>query len=150
MSNLQPDIIRSETGHQPMNSTVLCSEAEITRMVHEFYGRVRKDEQLGPIFNQHIDDWDHHLEHLSNFWSSLLLRTGRFSGTPMQKHVVLSGLTAELFQQWLKLFRETARAQPNQAMDEQAIEMAQRIAQSLWYGYQLTHHPDVTPVDVYS
>lgn len=49
------------------------------------------------------------------------------------------GLTAELFQRWLVLFRETAAAQPNQAMAGQACLMAERIAQSLWLGYQMSH-----------
>jgi len=131
-------------------TAVLCTEEEITRMVHAFYARVRKDEQLAPIFNAHIDDWDHHLQHLSTFWSSLLLRTGRFNGTPMPKHVALPGLTAELFQRWLALFEETTAEQPNQVMAKEANAMAQRVAQSLWYGYQLTHNPGATPTEVNS
>ncbi|MFA7623824.1 MAG: preprotein translocase subunit TatC, partial [Pusillimonas sp.] len=31
---------------------------------------------------------------------------------------------------------------PNQAMAEKAGEFSQRIARSLWYGYQLHHKPD--------
>ncbi len=114
-------------------------------MVHAFYASVRKDEVLGPIFDQHIDDWDLHLAQLVDFWSSILLRTGRYTGTPMPKHVALPDLSAELFQRWLALFRETTAAQPNQAMGNQAYAMAQRIAQSLWYGYQTGRNPDALP-----
>lgn len=120
-----------------MTAVVLCTDEEITKMVHDFYALVRRDEILGPVFNTHIDDWDHHLGHLVDFWSSILLRTGRFKGTPMPTHIALPGLTAELFQHWLALFREATAAQPNHAMGEQAYVRAQRIAQSLWYGYQL-------------
>ena len=83
---------------------------------------------------------------LVDFWSAILRRTGRFSGAPMPKHAVLPGLSAELFQRWLKLFRENAVAQPNQAMAGQACAMAERIAQSLWMGYQISRDPDALPV----
>jgi hemoglobin len=123
----------------------LCTEAEISAMVHAFYARVRSDPVLGPIFNGHIQAWDPHLAKLVDFWSSILRGTGRFSGTPMPKHIALPGLSAELFERWLALFHETTAAQPNQAMGEHAYAMAQRIARSLWYGYQISHHPDQLP-----
>lgn len=126
-------------------ATELCSEVEVSNLVHAFYARVRQDEVLGPIFDTHVDDWDHHLVKLVDFWSSILRRTGRFSGAPMPKHAALPGLSADLFQRWLALFRETAQAQPNRAMGEQACTMAERIAQSLWMGYQMSRDPDAMP-----
>jgi len=131
-----------------MPSTELCTEAEITTMVHAFYADVRRDAVLGPIFNEHVDDWDHHLAKLVDFWSSALRGTGRFSGTPMSKHAALPDLTPELFQRWLALFRETTIALPNRAMGEQAYMLAQRIARSLWYGYQLSRKPEAAPIDL--
>lgn len=131
-----------------MNPLANCSEEEVSTLVHDFYARVRQDEVLGPVFNAHIQDWDHHLAHLSDFWSSMLRRTGRFSGAPMPRHIALPGLTAELFHRWLALFRETTLAQPNQAMGEQAFAMAQRVAQSLWYGYQIGNRPDQLPSEL--
>lgn len=124
---------------------VVCTEEEITQLVHAFYTSVRRDKILGPIFEHHVDDWDSHLAKLVDFWSSLLRRTGRFAGTPMPTHIGLPGLSAELFQHWLTLFRETTAAQPNPLMREQANVLAERIARSLWYGYQLSHHPEAMP-----
>lgn len=126
-------------------ATELCSEVEVSNLVHAFYARVRQDEVLGPIFETHVDDWDHHLAKLVDFWSSILRRTGRFSGAPMPKHAALPGLSADLFQRWLGLFRDIAQAQPNRAMGEQACAMAERIAQSLWMGYQMSRAPDAMP-----
>jgi hemoglobin len=123
----------------------LCTEQEISDLVHAFYARVREDAVLGPIFNAHIADWDRHLARLVDFWSSMLLRTGRFTGAPMPKHVALPDLSAALFERWLGLFREICAAQPNRLMGEQAYAMAQRIAQSLWMGYQISHEPDAIP-----
>ena len=101
---------------------------------------------LGPVFGAHVDDWDIHLEKLCAFWSSLLLRTARYSGAPMPKHVALDGLTPELFERWLALFRQTADEQPNQAMATRACEMAGRIANSLWLGYQMSRDPGTMAV----
>lgn len=126
-------------------AVVDCTEEEIRALVHEFYAAVREDPMLGPIFNHHIHDWDGHLVTLVDFWSSILRRTGRFSGAPMPKHNALPGLTAELFEHWLALFRTVAAGQPNQAMGEHAYAVAQRIAESLWYGYQIAHKPEVVP-----
>ena len=117
-------------------------------MVHAFYARVRRDAVLGPIFDNQISDWDRHLVKLVDFWSSMLRGTGRFTGAPMPKHVALPGLSAALFQRWLALFHETTSAQANQAMGERAYMMAQRIAQSLWYGYQMSHQPDDLPTEL--
>ena len=54
----------------------------------------------------------------------------------MPKHAALPGLSIELFQRWLRLFRQTTASLPNAALAEKANDLAQRIAQSLWYGYQ--------------
>jgi len=43
---------------------------EIRQFVYLFYDRVRKDEQLGPVFDHHIHDWNAHLEKMVQFWSA--------------------------------------------------------------------------------
>src|SRR3546814_7519892 len=55
-------------------------EQELERLVALFYARVRADEELGPIFNDAIDDWPEHLEKLVAFWSSVVLTSGRYKG----------------------------------------------------------------------
>ncbi|MBB3182053.1 group III truncated hemoglobin [Variovorax sp. Sphag1AA] len=128
-----------------MSASKLCTEEEISNLVRAFYARVRQDEVLGPIFDAHIEDWDHHQHKLADFWSSILRCTGRFTGAPMPKHARLPGLNAELFRRWLALFRETTAAQPNKTMGEQARAAAERIAQSLWMGYQMSRNPAAVP-----
>lgn len=132
-----------------MSPDQLCTEEDISALVHAFYARVRQDGVLAPIFEAHIDDWDHHLVKLTDFWSSVLRRTGRFTGAPMPKHAALPGLDAGMFRHWLRLFRQTAAEQPNQAMAAQATAAAERIAQSLWMGYQLSHDPDAMPLGLH-
>ena len=125
--------------------SVLCTEEEIRTLVHDFYDDVRQDALLGPIFNSRIHDWDAHLAKLVDFWSSILLRTGRFNGAPMPMHAAMPGLTAGLFQRWLALFYASNARQPNQAMAAQANAMAERIAQSLWMGYQMRNNGAALP-----
>lgn len=126
----------------------LCTEEEVSQLVHAFYAKVRKDDVLGPIFNSQVHDWDHHLVTLVNFWSSILRGTGSYTGTPMQKHAAMAHLDETLFKRWLALFDETTHEQANQAMGNRATASAQRIAQSLWYGYQMNRHPGKIPSDL--
>jgi hemoglobin len=125
-----------------MPNADLCTEEEITRMVYSFYDKVRHDEVLGPIFNRHVANWDAHLPTMVDFWSSALRGTARFRGAPMPRHAVLPGLSIELFQRWLMLFGQTTDALPNAALGERAKDLAKRIAQSLWYGYQMSQDAD--------
>ena len=119
-----------------MPSADLCTEDEIAQLVHGFYDKVREDKVLGPLFNQYVNNWDAHLSTMVDFWSSALRGTARFRGSPMPKHAALPGLNIELFQRWLGLFRQTTASLPNAALAEKANDLAKRIAQSLWYGYQ--------------
>lgn len=83
-------------------------EAMIAAQVHAFYGRVRADAVLGPIFEAHVADWESHLARLCDFWSSVMLMTGRFKGTPMRTHAALPGLKASHFARWLAIWKQTA------------------------------------------
>ena len=126
----------------------LCSEEEIAELVQRFYARVRGDAQLGPIFNARVHDWPAHEAKLCDFWSSALRGTRRFRGTPMPVHAALPGLTAELFGHWLQLFDQTLATLSNAALRERAGELAHRIADSLWYGYQLANHAPGSRADL--
>lgn len=128
-----------------MPTADLCTEDEVSVLVHTFYEEIRQDPKLGPIFQRHVADWDAHLPKMVDFWSSALRGTARFRGSPMPKHVALPGLSKELFQRWLTLFRQTAARLENAAMAERASELAGRIAESLWYGYQMSRSPDHLP-----
>ncbi len=44
------------------------TETMIHSLIHTFYARVRADAVLGPIFNEKIADWDHHLAKLCDSW----------------------------------------------------------------------------------
>ena len=120
-----------------MPTADLCTEEEVHQLVHGFYAEVRRDPELGPIFHAHVRDWDRHLATMVDFWSSALRGTARFRGTPMPKHAALPGLSAHLFNRWLALFAQTTASLDNSEMTARANDLAGRIAESLWYGYQM-------------
>ena len=74
----------------------LCTEEEIAALVNGFYGRVREDPLLSPVFAEHVKDWDAHLPKMVDFWSSALRKTARYRGTPMPKHAALPAEAATL------------------------------------------------------
>jgi hemoglobin len=79
---------------------------DIKVFVDEFYNKVRRDDFIGPIFNEAIDDWAHHLEKLHTFWNAALFGVPGFRGNPFAKHAPLP-IGPDHFDRWLKLFFET-------------------------------------------
>ncbi len=59
---------------------------DVHRLVSAFYDRIRRDIYLGPIFNKHVEDWPHHLNHLTDFWEGNLFFKKIFKGRPLQVH----------------------------------------------------------------
>mgnify|MGYP006081151567 CR=1 FL=1 len=58
-----------------MNATL--DERQLPDLLDRFYARVRTDSLLGPLFNDAVHDWPHHLERLRDFWSSVSQVEGR-------------------------------------------------------------------------
>ena len=90
-----------------MNSDPPITEAEIANLVERFYAKVRLDSEIGPVFNDAVQNWDAHLALLKDFWSTVLLTTGRYKGNPLLAHFPLP-IEERSFARWLKLFSETA------------------------------------------
>jgi hemoglobin len=109
-------------------------ESMIRTLVHTFYGRVRQDPVLGPVFNDAIADWDAHLAKLCDFWSSVLLMTGRFKGSPMAAHARRPDIRDEHFALWLALFARTAQEVCPPEAAALFIEKSKMIGQSLQLG----------------
>ncbi|HUZ62928.1 MAG TPA: group III truncated hemoglobin [Acetobacteraceae bacterium] len=108
-------------------------EPMIARLVHAFYGKLRSDALLGPVFAARVSDWDTHLPRMCAFWSSVALMSGRYHGTPMRAHLSLP-IGPEHFARWLAVWRETAEAECPPAAASRFIALAGRIAESLAMG----------------
>ena len=112
------------------------TEAMIQEVVYAFYAKVRRDPTIGPIFNREIpeDAWPAHLSKLCDFWSSVLLMTGRFKGTPMAVHANIPDIGAAHFARWLHLFQQTVDALCPPAAAALFVSKSEVIAQSLQLG----------------
>ncbi|MFC3230608.1 group III truncated hemoglobin [Marinibaculum pumilum] len=108
-------------------------EAMIDRLVRHFYGKVRGDPLLGPVFAARIADWEPHLRRMVDFWSSVALYTGRYHGQPMPVHQALP-VDAVHFDRWLHLFEAAAGEVCPPAAAAHFLERARRIAASLELG----------------
>ena len=82
-------------------------ETMIDRLVRTFYEKIQIDPVLGPIFNEHISDWEPHLLKMIDFWSSATLKSGKYNGNPMIIHNPMP-IDSRFFDHWLELFCATA------------------------------------------
>jgi len=110
-------------------------------LVDTFYGKVRKDDLLGGIFNGVIkDNWPVHLEKMYRFWQTVLLREPTYLGSPFLPH---QGLPIEKkhFDRWLKLFDETVNELFTGEKAEEAKWRARKMAEMfmLKIEYHKTH-----------
>jgi hemoglobin len=119
-------------------------EAMIERLVAAFYARVRSDPLLAPIFAARVRDWDFHLAKLCEFWSSVMLGTGRYHGQPMLAHIELAIDTAH-FDRWLHLFEASVIDLCPQPAAARFIEKARQIADSFELGMGIARGQVKTP-----
>ncbi|KQS76397.1 DUF1971 domain-containing protein [Rhizobium sp. Leaf383] len=111
---------------------VELTETDISRILALFYERVRADTQLGPVFAV-VGDWDEHMTRLSEFWSSMMLTTGRYKGNPLSMHLVhAKKFRPEMFGRWLEIWRQTTNElvapEIAQAMQARATRIAARFS----------------------
>ena len=93
------------------HSRDITSRAEIVELVDAFYGAVRRDGILGPIFDDiNHTDWDVHLPKMYDFWETVLFGRSAFRGNPLAIHLALARrvpLGAREFGRWIALFHAT-------------------------------------------
>lgn len=126
-----------------MNDAI--TEEGLKRLVETFYGRVRLDPLIGPVFNDAIGDWPEHLEKLQAFWSSVMLGSGRYKGRPMPAHIRHGDrIDGKSFERWLSLWRQTTEELFGPAVAAAFQERAERIAESLQLGIAFHRGEDLT------
>jgi hemoglobin len=107
-------------------------EAALPALLDRFYARVRADAELGPVFNDAVGDWDHHLATLADFWSSVMLTSGRYKGNPVAVHLRHAArIPSEMFGRWLAIWTETTAEMMSPPVAAVMQAKAARIAQSL-------------------
>lgn len=116
------------------------SREEVSFLVRTFYGKVRQHEELGPIFNTIVHDWEEHLERLTDFWEMVLLQTGpgagKFSPVPVHKEVdrkVDHSIQQAHFGNWLELWFSVLDAHFEGEHADYAKEHARKMAHILFF-----------------
>ena len=109
------------------------TEEAIRALVDAFYAKVRLDRDLGPVFARAIPDeaWPEHLAVITDFWSSVMLRTGRYRGNPLAAHQRVEGISPELFDRWLELWGRTSHELLSRETADAISTKAVLIAESL-------------------
>jgi len=110
----------------------LTDRADIVRLVDAFYGRVRADAILRPIFDGIARvDWALHLPKMYDFWESVLFGRAAFKGNPLAVHRELARrapLTSTEFSRWLQLFHASVDELFVGSCADEAKSRASRIA----------------------
>ena len=88
------------------------NRADISYLVHQFYAKIRADEEIGFYFNEIITDWDHHLEKLTDFWETNLFAVKKYKGDPHVAHNEVDEhfnekITSNEFGIWLNYWFQT-------------------------------------------
>jgi hemoglobin len=118
-----------------MTEAVFPTETQIEDLVAAFYARIRKHPTLAPVFERVIGpDWGPHLKVMCDFWSSVMLTTGKYKGRPIPAHVKIAEIAPAHFAAWLALFEATAQELFAPALAASFVEKATRIAESLKLG----------------
>lgn len=90
----------------------ISTREDIFLLVTTFYGKVRKDVLLGPIFNTIVKDWEEHIELLTDFWQTNLFFKKSYLGDPLEKHVEVDRkiggkINEKHFGVWMNLWYKT-------------------------------------------
>jgi hemoglobin len=130
-----------------MNSGANIDDEGLGRLISVFYARVRKDRELGPVFNDAVEDWPQHLEKLIDFWSSVMLTTGRYKGNPVAAHARhRARITPELFDRWLTIWDETTdelmTPEAAAALQAKAARIAESLQLALFFKLDPISRPD--------
>lgn len=117
-------------------SAAPITETQIRLVVDRFYGEVRKDPLLSAGFAP-ITDWDDHLQRMRDFWSSLMLASGRYKGNPVALHLIHAArIHPEMFKRWLALWQrvtvDTLPADVAAELQLRASRIASRLSGALF------------------
>jgi len=116
-----------------MEKRDIISKEDVKLLVNDFYGRVRENDLLSPIFNEVIgENWPKHLEKMYGFWETLLLDVQAYSGSPFLKHAKLP-IAKQHFDNWMKLFIETIDDHFSGEKANEAKWRAERMSEMFQY-----------------
>lgn len=136
-------------GYLLFSNTIICtlttqekkdilSIDDIKLLVDTFYGKVREDQLIGPIFDERIQDrWPQHLAKMYTFWQTVLLGEHTYYGSPFPPHAQLP-VEKEHFDRWLSLFSQTLDELFTGEVAKEAMWRANKMAEM--FQYKIGHY----------
>lgn len=110
--------------------------SDIKLTVDNFYGKVKKDPLIGPVFIGVIrENWPAHLEKMYRFWETVLLAKHSYHGSPFAPHAQMP-LEQKHFEAWLGLFKETVDENFEGEKASEAKWRAQKMAEMFYHKIQ--------------
>ena len=109
----------------------ISSRKDIELLMEKFYDKVKRDDTIGPVFNDVAKvNWTHHIPIICDFWETLLLDAASYRKNVMEVHFILNRkipLEEKHFRVWLKLFTETV----DECFAGEIAELAKKKAKSI-------------------
>ncbi len=145
--------MNTDTDLQQTNLTDIESRDDIAHLMREFYGRMFKDEVMGPIFLDVAEmDLDAHIPIMCDFWELQLFQKPGYRGGMMMVHFQLhnkmpEGLEHHHFMRWLDYWYETLDALFEGPRATWAKTVASRVGRNMSQrfdevsGRSATQHP---------
>lgn len=141
---MEQNIARAPTNLQRGDITTLD---DIHFLVDTFYGRGRKDELIGPVFEAALEGrWADHFQQMYDFWATLLLEARTYRGQPFMPHAPLP-ITGAHFDRWLQLWHSTVNEYFSGPMAEEAKQRSLMIAEVFKFRKGLTSTPLIRPMN---
>ncbi|WP_240186734.1 group III truncated hemoglobin [Pedobacter namyangjuensis] len=119
---------------------------DIKLLVDTFYGKIRKNELLGPIFNGILKDrWPAHLEKMYRFWQTVLLEQHTYTGSPFMSHAKLP-VEKLHFDTWLKIWYATVDDFFKGSKADEAKWRGEKMAEMFLYKIIYYQNNSATPI----
>ncbi|MGI9368893.1 MAG: group III truncated hemoglobin [Ruegeria sp.] len=118
---------------------------QIDQQVSSFYECVRRDDLLGPIFQNHVHNWPAHEEKIASFWRNAILFERGYDGNPQRVHIERPDITPDLFARWLDLFEEVAHRNLPPETAIPWVALARRIGAGMRAGVTAARQPAGAP-----
>ena len=102
----------------------------ILAFIKPFYADVRQHAELGPVFNQTIEDWPAHMNRIAGFWARQTGGPSEYAGGFAGAHMRL-GIPPELVDQWLELWKFNCERELQEPERGEMLTLARHLGSNL-------------------
>ncbi len=114
----------------------VTNRADVYLLVSQFYEKIKVNREIGHFFHKSIEDWDVHIDKITNFWESGLFNVSTYSGHPGRAHIKVDAennheIDEKSFGVWLNLWFQTIDEYFEGEIAERAKHNARKMATHL-------------------